>query len=128
MPEPKAARIIYQVLQGLAHIHGKQICHRDIKLDNLIYHEESGALKIIDLGFAGSSKDPLKAFCGTPSYMSPEIVAKKEYNGNGADVWALGVVMYVILTGFLPFKSPDEKGLYRKIQKGTFAVAKNAQD
>jgi serine/threonine protein kinase len=50
--------------------------------------------------------------------MAPEIVAKKEYNGAAADVWSAGVVMYTMLTGSLPFKSTDEKGLYRKIQAG----------
>jgi 5'-AMP-activated protein kinase, catalytic alpha subunit len=47
--------------------------------------------------------------------MAPEIVSKKEYQGTAADIWAIGVVMYVILTGYLPFKSEEEKGLYRKI-------------
>ena len=72
-------------------------------------------LKIIDFGFATNSREPLKVFCGTPSYMSPEIVSKKEYYGNEADIWACGVVMYVILTGLFPFKSTDEKGLFKKI-------------
>jgi serine/threonine protein kinase len=72
-------------------------------------------LKIIDFGFAVSSKEKLKVFCGTPSYMAPEIVAKKEYYGAAADVWSAGVVMYVLLTGYLPFKSTDERGLFRKI-------------
>lgn len=54
--------------------------------------------------------------------MSPEIVCKKEYNGAAADVWALGVVMYVMLCGTLPFNCEDEKGLYRKIQKGVYLM------
>ncbi len=86
-------------------MHSKSICHRDIKLDNLIFHEQSGIVKIIDFGFTVFCKEPLKVFCGTPSYMSPEIVSKKEYSGPAADIWALGVVMYVMLTGYLPFKS-----------------------
>jgi 5'-AMP-activated protein kinase, catalytic alpha subunit len=86
----------------------------------LIYDSETGIVKIIDFGFAASSKEPLKVFCGTPSFMSPEIVCKKEYNGAAADVWALGVVMYVMLCGVLPFNCEDEKGLYRKIQKGSY--------
>jgi serine/threonine protein kinase len=72
-------------------------------------------LKIIDFGFAISCKEKLKVFCGTPSYMAPEIAAKKEYNGAATDVWSAGVVMYALLTGFLPFKGADEKSLYRKI-------------
>ena len=82
-------------------------------------------MKIIDFGFAISSKEKLRVFCGTPSYMAPEIAAKKEYNGSATDVWSAGVVMYAILTGFLPFKSTDEKGLYRKIQAGVYSVPQN---
>lgn len=84
-------------------------------MDNLIYFEETKTLKIIDFGFALVAKEPLKVFCGTPSYMSPEIVSKKEYFGPAADMWAVGVVMYVLLTGVLPFRAEDEKKLYRKI-------------
>lgn len=102
------------------------MCHRDIKLDNLVYCEETGAVTIIDLGFAGPSKDPLKSFCGTPSFMAPEIVMKQEYCGNGADVWALGVAMYVLLMGQFPFRCANEKGLFRKIQKGHYLAPKDA--
>lgn len=106
-------------------MHSKQICHRDIKLENLIYLQAQEIVKIIDFGFATSCKEKLKVFCGTPSFMAPEIVAKKEYNGAAADVWSAGVVMYTMLTGSLPFKSTDEKGLYRKIQAGQYAVPSN---
>ena len=75
------------------------MCHRDIKLDNLVYHEHSNTLKIIDFGFAMSLKEPLKNLCGTPNFMAPEIVLGREYNGAPADIWACGVVLYVILTG-----------------------------
>lgn len=78
-------------------MHSKQICHRDIKLDNLIYYK--GQVKIIDFGFASSCKEKLKVYCGTPSYMLPEIVARREYCGMEADMWACGVALYTILTG-----------------------------
>ena len=57
--------------------------------------------------------------------MPPEIAAKKEYSGLAADVWSAGVVMYTLLTGYLPFKSTDEKGLFRKIQAGIYAIPQN---
>ena len=60
-------------------MHSKLICHRDLKLDNLIYDKHTGSVKIIDFGFAIGCKEKLKVFWGTPSYMSPEIVQKKEY-------------------------------------------------
>ena len=56
-------------------------------------------MKIIDFGFACISKEKLRVFCGTPSYMSPEIVNKKDYSGSAADVWACGVLLFVMLTG-----------------------------
>jgi serine/threonine protein kinase len=54
-------------------------------------------------------------FCGTPTYMSPEIVSKVEYNGAAADLWACGVIMYALITGMVPFKCANEKGLFMKI-------------
>lgn len=62
-------------------------------------------VKIIDFGFACSCKERLRVFCGTPSYMSPEIVSNKEYSGGAVDVWACGILLYLMLTGRLPFKA-----------------------
>lgn len=109
-------------------MHGKQICHRDIKLDNLIYSEQTKVLKIIDFGFACCCKEKLKTYCGTPSYMCPEIVQKREYRGDEADMWAVGVVMYTVLTGYLPFKGKDEKELERKIVRGQYAPPQNTKN
>ena len=72
-------------------------------------------IKLIDFGFACISREKLRVFCGTPSYMSPEIVAKKEYSGAAADVWASGIILYVLLCGTVPFKALNEKDLFRKI-------------
>ena len=80
-----------------------------------MYDAETETIKIIDFGFACMSKEKLRVFCGTPSYMSPEIVAKKEYYGSASDVWACGVMLFEMLTGKLPFKSGNEKDLFRKI-------------
>jgi len=70
---------------------------------------------LIDFGFACSAKEKLKVFCGTPSYMSPEIVGKREYIGSAVDIWAVGVLLYNMLCGVMPFKAPNERDLYRKI-------------
>ena len=91
---------------------------RDIKLENILIDNRSKLVKLIDFGFCCQSKDKLKVFCGTPSYMSPEIVSKKEYYGPPSDIWACGVLLYALLCGTFPFKSPFEKDLYLKIQKG----------
>lgn len=58
--------MIKQILDGLVYMHSRQICHRDIKLDNLMYLDSTEKIKLIDFGFATSSKEPLKVFCGTP--------------------------------------------------------------
>mmetsp|Transcript_36603 Transcript_36603/g.48059 ORF Transcript_36603/g.48059 Transcript_36603/m.48059 type:complete len:107 (+) Transcript_36603:1295-1615(+) len=104
-----------QVLQALAYMHAKNICHRDMKPDNIIFNAKTGAVKVIDFGFACVSKEKLRVFCGTPSYMSPEIVAKRDYIGSAADLWACGVILFACLTGTVPFKAQTEKELFRKI-------------
>ena len=93
-------------------MHEQQICHRDIKIDNIIYNEESKKVKIIDFGFAISAKEPIRTISGTPAYQAPELLMNREYLGPPADMWAVGVMMYVLLTGFLPFKGPDMKTLH----------------
>ena len=65
-----------QILSGLAYMHSRNISHRDMKPENVIYNPQTGMVKIIDFGFACISKEKLRVFCGTPSYMSPEIVAR----------------------------------------------------
>lgn len=96
-------------------MHGKYISHRDMKPDNIIYDSDTGVVKIIDFGFATMSKEKLKVFCGTPSYMAPEITLKGEYYGPPADIWACGVILYLMLLGEVPFNSSSESELFRKI-------------
>ena len=88
--------------------------HRDIKLDNILVEESSRQVKLIDFGFSVvvAGGQILKVFCVTPSYMSPEIVRKHEYDGKPVDIWALGVLLYVLLTGTFPFRGVSEQDLY----------------
>ena len=83
-----------------------------MKPENIIYNPQTGEAKIIDFGFACVSKDKLRVFCGTPSYMSPEIVSKSSYSGFMSDIWACGIILYLMLTGSVPFKAVSEKNLY----------------
>ena len=92
-----------------------------MKPDNVIYDPRTRVVKIIDFGFACISKEKLKVFCGTPSFMSPEIVSKQPYSGPAADIWACGVLLYACLTGMVPFKAQTEKELFRKIQRGVYS-------
>jgi MAP/microtubule affinity-regulating kinase len=95
------------------------VTHRDIKLENILLNDHRNEIKMIDFGF--STCIPIdrkvKLFCGTPSYMAPEIVSKEEYAGPPADVWALGVLLFALLCGKFPFRGKDDKELYKKICK-----------
>ena len=121
LKEDEGKYIFKQVVEGISYLHSKNVIHRDIKLENLLL-DDNKILKIIDFGFSVCVKKEQKInnFCGTPTYMAPEIVSKKEYFGAPVDVWALGVLLYVLLCGTFPFKAQEEKELYKKIIKGTF--------
>ena len=97
------------------------IAHRDIKLENIILDDTLNP-KIIDFGFSTCiEKDKkIKIFCGTPSYMAPQVVQRKEYRGEGADVWALGVMLFVCITGIFPFKGSTDQELYKKINSSDY--------
>ena len=96
--------------------------HRDIKLENIIIDTKKGTVKLIDFGFCccTSPEIKLKVFCGTPSYMCPEIVLKKEYVGPPTDIWASGILLFAMLCGQFPFRGTSDKELYKKIAKGEF--------
>merc|ERR1719171_1760711 len=127
--ETKAKRLFYQVCQGIKYCHDRHIVHRDVKLENLLL-DENGTVKIIDFGFSTivPPGKKLKIFCGTPSYMAPEIVARKEYSGFCADIWATGVLLYALLCGSFPFRGQNDRDLYRKIVRGVFHVPEVVTD
>mgnify|MGYP000891366615 FL=1 len=81
---------------------------------------DNNQIKLIDFGFSVNSRSRLNTYCGTPSYMAPEIAAKTSYEGWQVDIWACGVLLYVMLCGSYPFRGLDEKELYRKIRAGKY--------
>lgn len=121
LDDARARRIFTQACAGLKYLHDRHIVHRDIKLENLLL-DENATVKIIDFGFATivPPGKKIRVFCGTPSYMAPEIVARKEHPGPCSDIWAMGVLLYALLCGSFPFKGQSDRELYRRIAKGAF--------
>lgn len=90
-------------------------------MENIIINDKN-KVKLIDFGFSVqvAEDSKLRIACGTPSYMSPEIVQKRDYNGFAADVWSLGILLYVMVTGTFPFKGASEKEIMNRIVVGQF--------
>ena len=100
LEENDAKRIFREIVESLKYCHSRCITHRDIKLENVLL-DDHGTIKMIDFGFSTCipNDKKIKIFCGTPSYMAPEIVTKSEYCGPPADIWALGVLLFTCLSG-----------------------------
>ncbi|CEL91919.1 unnamed protein product [Vitrella brassicaformis CCMP3155] len=131
LTEADARAVFSQLVDALEALHRNNIVHRDIKLDNILRDKKSSYgnshqvpfFKLIDFGFSFHVREDhsgqLKLFCGTPSYMAPEIVTnqrtKQAFCGFKADVWAMGVVLYHLVCGQLPFRAENDSALYQKI-------------
>ena len=118
LEEKRAIKIFIQIVQGISYCQSKNICHRDIKLENILLVNDD-VVKIIDFGFAvkASKENYQKLFCGTPSYMAPEIVNKEKYIAQYSDIWSLGVLFYAMLYGRFPFKAKTQEELFDKINE-----------
>jgi len=117
------------MLKSVEYCHRENIIHRDIKLENLLLDENS-KLKIIDFGFSTCipNDKKIKIFCGTPSYMAPEIVMKTEYCGPPADIWAMGVLLFTILSGQFPYRGATDEELYDKICRADYHLPREVKD
>lgn len=115
----EALRFFQQIISGLEYCHKHRICHRDLKLENILLDNVQN-IKIADFGMASLSipNTMLKTFCGSPHYASPEIVSNEPYNGMKADIWSCGVILYALLTGKLPFDEENDniRRLFNKIR------------
>lgn len=105
LEEKDFKNLFKQIIEGLLYLHENNISHRDIKMENIILKNKT-EIKIIDFGFSTyAPKDKfLNFFCGTPNYMPPEIILKKDYLGESADIWSIGILLYSILCGSFPFR------------------------
>ncbi|XP_076157895.1 serine/threonine-protein kinase DCLK3 [Alosa pseudoharengus] len=116
-----AAGMLKDISDALQFIHSRSIVHRDIKPENLLVHRHDDAvtLKLADFGLALVVTEPLYTICGTPTYVAPEILAETGY-GVAVDVWAMGVILYILLCGFPPFRSTERNQveLFKLIRAG----------
>ncbi|XP_036595374.1 serine/threonine-protein kinase DCLK3 [Trichosurus vulpecula] len=122
--EHDAACMITDLCKALVHMHEQKIVHRDLKPENLLVQrnaDKSSTLKLADFGLAKHVVKPLFTVCGTPTYVAPEILLEKGY-GLEVDMWAAGVILYILLCGFPPFRSQerDQEELFAIIQQGHF--------
>jgi serine/threonine protein kinase len=134
LSEEQAFFYFDQLVEGVEYCHKLGVCHRDLKPENLLL-DEHGDLKISDFGLSslyvgdaemdGASRtELLHTTCGTPNYVAPEVIADQGYDGKKADVWSIGVILYVLLAGFLPFDEGTIMALFSKIQKAEFTYPK----
>lgn len=115
--EDEARYFFQQLISGVSFCHSMQICHRDLKLENtLLDGSRAPRLKICDFGYSKSSllHSRPKSTVGTPAYIAPEVLSRREYDGKMADVWSCGVTLYVMLVGAYPFEDPDDPKNFRK--------------
>ncbi|KAL2926093.1 CBL-interacting protein kinase 5 [Bienertia sinuspersici] len=124
LKEDQARNYFQQLISAIDYCHSRGVYHRDLKPENLLL-DENGNLKITDFGLSalGDSRRQdglLHTTCGTPAYVAPEVINKRGYDGAKADIWSCGVVLYVLLAGYLPFKDTNLMELYRKISNGDF--------
>ncbi|XP_035997830.1 calcium/calmodulin-dependent protein kinase type II subunit gamma isoform X1 [Fundulus heteroclitus] len=122
--ESDASHCISQILESVNHIHQHDIVHRDLKPENLLLASKmkGAAVKLADFGLAIEVQGDQQAwfgFAGTPGYLSPEVLRKDPY-GKPVDIWACGVILYILLVGYPPFWDEDQHKLYQQIKAGAY--------
>ncbi|ERN18668.1 hypothetical protein AMTRI_Chr12g272980 [Amborella trichopoda] len=124
LKEEVAKAYFRQLISAVDFCHSRGVYHRDLKPENLLLAEE-GRLKVTDFGLSAlpdhlRQDGLLHTTCGTPAYVAPEVLGKRGYDGAKADIWSCGVILFVLLAGFLPFQDDNLVAMYRKIYKGDF--------
>jgi len=135
LSEDESRIIFQQIIDAVYYLHQIGVCHRDLKLENILFSSKNkDKIKIIDFGLSNLyltgvvSDNPALAFgadfletpCGSPSYTPPEMILGCKYDGLLSDIWSCGIILFSMLCGFLPFDEPNEEKLYSKIIKGEF--------
>lgn len=128
LSETEGRKLFQQLIDGVSYCHNKGVFHRDLKLENVLV-DDKGNIKITDFGLSALPQHfrgdgLLHTTCGSPNYVAPEILANRGYSGATSDAWSCGVILYVILTGYLPFDDRNLAVLYQKILKGDVQIPK----
>lgn len=124
LKEEAARKIFQQLISAVDYFHSRGVYHRDLKPENLLL-DEQGNLKVSDFGLSALTESKrqdgmLHTMCGTPAYVSPEVISRRGYDGSKADIWSCGVILFVLLAGYLPFRDSNLMEMYRKIGKAEF--------
>jgi serine/threonine protein kinase len=123
LEEPCAALIFKQLVGAIAYCHMRGVAHRDLKPENILF-TEFPMIKLSDFGLCGylMPEAKLQTFCGSPCYFAPEILIGGPYDGARADIWSLGVVLFVMVTASLPWNPDNEMRMQQQILKGDYRI------
>ncbi|KYN39139.1 Maternal embryonic leucine zipper kinase [Trachymyrmex septentrionalis] len=123
LSESDSRKFFYQIVSAVAYMHSLGYAHRDLKPENVLLDKDEN-LKLIDFGLCAKPKMGIQAHlytsCGSPTYAAPELIMGKKYLGSEVDIWSMGVLLYALLCGFLPFDDNNLENLYKKILSGKY--------
>lgn len=122
--EREAREIFKQILEGVYALHSRRILHRDINLKNILIDENYESVKICNFGHCRILRrgEIIYDKVGSPAYLAPEIIAGKGYDEFSSDVWSLGILLYTLLTGSVPFKANNLKELQKQVLQGKYKI------
>ncbi|KAH8407497.1 hypothetical protein KR222_003645, partial [Zaprionus bogoriensis] len=123
MKEPEAARVFMQLISAVHYCHQRGVVHRDLKAENVLLDKDMN-IKLADFGFSNHYEEgsPLRTWCGSPPYAAPEVFQGLEYDGPKSDIWSLGVVLYALVCGALPFDGKTILELKSRVVLGKFRI------